>query len=50
MAAGAALLFVAWSNIRGLSAARIGAVLRLSLTSIAVLVVISLIGFASVLH
>ena len=44
--AAAALLFVAWSNIRGLSAARIGAVLRLSLTSIVVLVVISLIGFA----
>ena len=44
--AGAAMLFVAWSNIRGLSADRIGAVLRLSLTSIVVLVVISLIGFA----
>jgi basic amino acid/polyamine antiporter, APA family len=44
--AAAALLFVAWSNIRGLSADRIGAVLRLSLTSIVVLVVISLIGFA----
>jgi len=43
--AGAALLFVAWSNIRGLSAARVGAVLRLSLMSIVVLVVISLIGF-----
>jgi APA family basic amino acid/polyamine antiporter len=43
--AAAALLFVAWSNIRGLSADRIGAVLRLSLTSIVVLVVISLIGF-----
>ena len=44
--AGAAMLYVAWSNIRGLSADRIGAVLRLSLTSIVVLVVISLIGFA----
>jgi len=44
--AGAALLFVAWSNIRGLSATRIGAVLRLSLISIVVLVLISLIGFA----
>jgi basic amino acid/polyamine antiporter, APA family len=44
--AGVALLFVAWSNIRGLSAARIGAVLRLSLTAIAVLVLVSLIGFA----
>ena len=43
--AGLALLFVAWSNIRGLSASRIGAVLRLSLISIVVLVVISLIGF-----
>ena len=43
--AAAALLFVAWSNIRGLSADRIGGVLRLSLTSIVVLVVISLIGF-----
>jgi basic amino acid/polyamine antiporter, APA family len=44
--AGAALLFVAWSNIRGLSADRIGAVLRLSLISIVVLVVVALIGFA----
>jgi basic amino acid/polyamine antiporter, APA family len=44
--AGAALLFVAWSNIHGLSADRIGAVLRLSLISVVVLVLISLIGFA----
>ena len=36
--AGAALLFVAMSNIRGLSANRIGSVLRLSLLSIVVLV------------
>ncbi len=43
--AGAALLFVAMSNIRGLSANRIGNVLRLSLLSIVVLVVVSLIGF-----
>ena len=45
--AGAALLFVAMSNIRGLSANRIGTVLRLSLLSIVVLVAVSLIGFAT---
>jgi APA family basic amino acid/polyamine antiporter len=44
--AGSALLYVAMSNIRGLSAERIGSVLRLSLISIVVLVVVSLIGFA----
>jgi APA family basic amino acid/polyamine antiporter len=44
--AGAALLFVAISNIRGLSANRIGSVLRLSLLSIVVLVGVSLIGFS----
>jgi basic amino acid/polyamine antiporter, APA family len=44
--AGGALLFVAMSNIRGLSANRIGSVLRLSVVSIVVLVVVSLIGFA----
>ncbi len=43
--AGAALLLVAMQNIRGLSANRLGAVLRLSLFSIAVLVVVSVIGF-----
>ncbi len=43
--AGGALLYVAMSNIRGLSAHRIGSVLRLSLISIVVLVVVSLIGF-----
>ncbi|HEX6651244.1 MAG TPA: universal stress protein [Thermoleophilaceae bacterium] len=43
--AGAALLYVAMSNIRGLSANRIGSVLRLSLLSIVLLVVISVIGF-----
>ena len=37
---------MALSNIRGLSAHRIGSVLRLSLISIVVLVVISVIGFA----
>ena len=42
--AGGALLYVAVSNIRGLSAHRIGSVLRLSLISIVVLVVVSLIG------
>jgi APA family basic amino acid/polyamine antiporter len=41
-----ALLFVAGSNIRGLSAGRIGAVLRFLLLSIAVLVVVSVIGLA----
>ena len=44
--AGAALLFVAMQNIHGLSADRIGSVLRLALTSIVVLVAVSLIGFA----
>jgi APA family basic amino acid/polyamine antiporter len=44
--AGAALLFVAMQNIHGLSADRIGSVLRLSLISIVVLVAVSLIGFA----
>jgi basic amino acid/polyamine antiporter, APA family len=44
--AGGALLFVAMSNIRGLSAHRIGSVLRLCVISIAVLVLVSLIGFA----
>jgi APA family basic amino acid/polyamine antiporter len=43
--AGGALLFVAMSNIRGLSANRIGSVLRLSLLSMVVLVVVSVIGF-----
>jgi APA family basic amino acid/polyamine antiporter len=41
----AALLFVAMSNIRGLSANRVGSVLRLSLVSMVVLVVVSVIGF-----
>jgi basic amino acid/polyamine antiporter, APA family len=44
--AGGALLYVAMSNIRGLSARRIGSVLRLSVLSILVLVVVSVIGFA----
>ncbi len=43
--AGGALLYVAMSNIRGLSANRIGSVLRLSVVSIVVLVVVSVIGF-----
>ena len=38
-------MYVAVSNIRGLSADRIGSVLRLSLISIVVLVVVSLVGF-----
>jgi APA family basic amino acid/polyamine antiporter len=42
--AGGALLYVAVSNIRGLSAHRIGGVLRLSLISIALLVIVSVIG------
>jgi basic amino acid/polyamine antiporter, APA family len=46
LVAGGALLYVAMSNIRGLSANRIGSVLRLSLLSIVVLVLVSLIGFA----
>jgi basic amino acid/polyamine antiporter, APA family len=45
LAAGA-LLVVAILNIRGLSADRLGSVLRLSLFSIAVLVGVSVIGFA----
>jgi APA family basic amino acid/polyamine antiporter len=44
--AAGALVFVAWSNIRGLSANRIGSVLRFSVISIVVLVVISVIGLA----
>ena len=44
--AGGALLLVAMQNIRGLSAERLGSVLRLSLFSIAVLVGVSVIGFA----
>ncbi len=44
--AAAALLLVAVQNVRGLSASRLGAVLRLSLFSIAVLVGVSVIGFA----
>ena len=44
--AGGALLFVAMSNIRGLSAHRIGSVLRLCALSIVVLVLVSLIGLA----
>jgi basic amino acid/polyamine antiporter, APA family len=44
--AGGALLFVAMSNIRGLSAHRIGSVLRLCVVSIVVLVLVSLIGLA----
>jgi hypothetical protein len=47
--AGGALLYVAMSNIRGLSANRIGSVLRLSLLSIVVLVLVCLIGFTPVL-
>jgi APA family basic amino acid/polyamine antiporter len=43
--AGGALLFVAMQNISGLSANRLGGVLRLSLFSIVLLVVVSLIGF-----
>jgi basic amino acid/polyamine antiporter, APA family len=43
--AGGALLFVAAQNIRGLSAHRIRPVLRLSLLSIVVLLVVSVIGY-----
>ena len=43
--AAGALVYVAMSNIHGLSANRIGSVLRLSLLSIVVLVLVSLIGF-----
>ena len=46
---GRRLLFVAISNIRGLSAHRIGSVLRLSVVSIVVLLLVSLIGSRSVL-
>ena len=42
--AAASLLFVAMSNIRGLSANRIAPVLRLSLLAIGVLIAVSLIG------
>jgi len=44
--AGGALLLVAALNIRGLTAERLGTVLRLSLFSIVVLVAVSVIGFA----
>src|SRR3954471_11585831 len=44
--AAGALAYVAMSNIRGLSANRIGGVLRLSLLSIVVLLLVSLIGLA----
>ncbi|HZB07096.1 MAG TPA: universal stress protein [Thermoleophilaceae bacterium] len=43
--AGAALVFVAMQNVRGLSADRLGSVLRLSLISIAVLLGVSFVGF-----
>ena len=43
--AGGALLFVTIQNIHGLPASRLGSVLRLSLFSMVVLVVVSLIGF-----
>ena len=43
--AGGALLFVAMSNIRGLSANRLASVLQLSVVSIVVLVALSVIGF-----
>ena len=42
--AGAALAYVAAQNVRGLTADRLGTVLRLSLASMAVLLVLSLIG------
>ena len=42
--AGGALLYVAMQNIRGLSADRVGTVLRLSLISVVVLLVVSVIG------
>ena len=44
-AAGLALLFVAVSNVRGLSAERLGVVLRLSLWSIGVLVAVTAVAF-----
>jgi APA family basic amino acid/polyamine antiporter len=44
--AGGALLFVAMSNIRGLSANRLASVLQLSVVSIVVLVAVSVIGFS----
>ena len=45
MIAGLALLFVAVANVRGLSAERLGTVLRLSLWSIVLLLVVTLIAF-----
>jgi APA family basic amino acid/polyamine antiporter len=43
--AGAALAFVATQNVRGLGADRLGGVLRLSLFSMLLLLVVSLLGF-----
>jgi APA family basic amino acid/polyamine antiporter len=43
--AGGALLFVGFQNVRGLSANRLGGVLRLSLVSMVVLLAVALIGF-----
>jgi APA family basic amino acid/polyamine antiporter len=43
--AGAALTFVAASNVRGLTADRLGTVLRLSLVSMVLLLLVSVIGF-----
>jgi basic amino acid/polyamine antiporter, APA family len=43
--AGAALAFVAGQNVRGLTADRLGAVLRLSLVSMVLLLLVSVIGF-----
>jgi basic amino acid/polyamine antiporter, APA family len=43
--AGAALVFVAGQNVRGLSADRLGAVLRLSLFSMVLLLALSVVGF-----
>jgi basic amino acid/polyamine antiporter, APA family len=43
--AGAALAFVAAQNIRGLGADRLGAVLRLSLVSMLLLLVVAVLGF-----
>ncbi len=43
--AGAALAFVAMQNVRGLSADRLGSVLRLSLFSLGLLLAVSLYGF-----
>jgi basic amino acid/polyamine antiporter, APA family len=42
---GAALAFVAAQNVRGLTADRLGAVLRLSLVSMVLLLLVSVIGF-----